>query len=521
MAVSAKIVAYNKNSSTNPGCNDFSMNAYWGNDYKNVFYVCGDLGRPEFVNIIETEVDITGASTRTQNTSIERYNISILAISPLLQFLNTIDKHDVKEITFLDTGITYIIKNIDIDDQGETLTPTNLVYITFEDEAVSKASDVVFSLDAEKQAFWDNNNNGSKDIDGEAEYQPAFVDVFNTWQLYFESDGTTPATSGDVLMLVYAVNPASTSTNTIDSLIGVFRGEFSDLFSDSTKWQSTQQIWNYFNIVDKVGHTNRVQFDKHAFAQDNGYLSSETEDRAVNIRFDLSIDGSGQESTTLSLVYAIRGAFNACRIQDITNRSYGITTIGKVNTKNTLSTIQDIRVQGASVTGPITVTTLISVNTFSNKYLLAVSGTVETSFEGSFTTKAGYIGSTFRGAYGGSNFSFNLDELTAVFQEANILNFTVGVNPLILNLKFKYERDTSSGGFAVLGDITASGAAELLLDGALVTTIPAIAPATALVLGTEAVTLPDTSLHTMALTLPTTTGKTIFNEFEVQVKSIF
>ena len=90
-----------------------------------------------------------------------------------------------------------------------------------------------------------------------------------------------------------------------------------------------------------------------------------------------------------------------------------------------------------------------------------------------------------------------------------------------MDLKWKYERDTTGGGLPATGDITGAGAAELLLDTILVTTLPSIAPATPLATGTEVITLPDTGLHTMLLTLPTTTGEQIFNEFEVQIKPLF
>ena len=66
----AKIIAYNYNKAD--GFTDFSLNCFWGNNYQNVFYLCGDLGRSTFEDIIETETDLTGATERVQNTSIEK-----------------------------------------------------------------------------------------------------------------------------------------------------------------------------------------------------------------------------------------------------------------------------------------------------------------------------------------------------------------------------------------------------------------------------------------------------------------
>ena len=90
----AKITAYNNNIASG-GCSDFSMNVYWGDDYRSEFYLCGDLGRSTFEDVIETNVDATGQATRTQNSSIERFNLSVVVSTPLLQFLKSIDKCDV------------------------------------------------------------------------------------------------------------------------------------------------------------------------------------------------------------------------------------------------------------------------------------------------------------------------------------------------------------------------------------------------------------------------------------------
>ena len=515
MSVKAKITAYNYDSSSQSGCSDFSLNTYWGNNYKNVFYVCGDLGRPQFNDIIETETNSTGQSERTQNTSIEIHSISVLAISPLLAFLKTIDKHDVKTIEFLDTGDIYTIQNIDIEDTGEELTPTNLVYIRFEDEPISKVSDNVFVLSDLKQAFWDNDNNGVKDINGGAQFTGNSTEIFNTWQLYYESDGTTPATSGDVLILAYAISQTG-----LDSLVGVFRGEFGDLFSDSSKWQSTQQIWDYFNLADNVGHTKRVQFDKRAYAEDNGYFSDETEDRAVDIRFELSIDGSTPQLTTLILVYSILGGFSYWGVSGTT---YGVTTIGKPNEKNTLSTFQDVRTPlagGASTL--ISSSVLSTVTAFSNKYIFDAAPSGEQSYDGIMITSGGFSVSNFRGAYGVDNFHFSLSEITPINQSINILNYTLGINPLSFSFFWKFQRFPSGHGFPNLGDVVGGGSAEVLLDGVLVNNIPSIVPGVSIALfGLQSILLSDTQKHTVLLRVPTNQGYEIYTEFEVQIKALF
>ena len=509
----AKITAYNFDSQTE-GCTDFSLNCYWGNYYKNVFYLCGDFGRSTFEDIIETETDVTGQSERTQNTSIERFNLSVLATTPLLQFLKAIDKHDVKTIELLDTGAVYNIRNIDIDDQGEILTPNNLVYINFEDEPITKISSNTYTVSDQKQAFWDNNNDGTADIDGDMLYDPVNT-KFTSHQLYFEADGVTPATSGNVKMFVYAESIAGT-----ENLVGIFQGGFADLFTDSTKWQSTQNIYNYFTGGSSVGHTNIVEFLKNEFASDNGYLSDETEDRAVKIHFDLSIDSGTIQRTTQQLVYTVRGAFHIGEIQNVSTGAYGYSILGKntADEKNSLNTFQDIRTDGATTT---LISSAVQTGTtpYSNIYTIDTANNNELGFGGALVTAGGYTGENFRASNNRLNFIFGPDSVAAVTHQNNVLSFTAGTSPYQFTLLWKYQRQSAV--FPIHGDITAAGAAEVLLNGVLVNTLPTVTPATLQVLGLQTITLTNTDVNTVKFTLPTTTGFDIFTEFQVQLKPLF
>ena len=506
----AKITAYNFDSQSE-GCTDFSLNCYWGNNYKNVFYLCGDFGRSTFEDIIETETDVTGQSERTQNTSIERFNLSLLATTPLLQFLKAIDKHDVKTIELIDTGAVYNIKNIDIDDTGEILTPNNLVYINFEDEPITKVSSNIYTVSDQKKAFWDNNNDGTADINGDMIYdQPN--NKFTSHQLYFENDGVTPATSGNVKMFVYAESVAGT-----ENLLGIFQGVFTDLFTDSTKWQSTQNLYNYFSVGSSVGHTNIIEFFKQTFANDNGYQSDETENRAIKLHFDLSIDNGTIQRTTQELVYTIFGAFHRAEILNATSGAYGVTVLSD-NVKNSLDTFQDIRTEGAT-------TTLISsyvqtgTTAFSNEYTFDTANTNELGFGGAIVTAGGYTGENFRVSNSRDNFCFGPSSTNAIGNFFNVLNFTSGTSPYLVRIAWNYERINAS--YPVHGAVTGAGAAEVLLNGSLVTTLPAITPATVQTNALQDITLPDTNINTIKFTVPTTTGFDIFTEFQVQLKPYF
>tara|TARA_R100000654_G_scaffold16619_2_gene34895 strand:+ start:13013 stop:14539 length:1527 start_codon:yes stop_codon:yes gene_type:complete len=506
----AKITAYNFDSQ-NEGCTDFSLNCYWGNNYKNVFYLCGDFGRSTFEDIIETETDVTGQSERTQNTSIERFNLSLLATTPLLQFLKAIDKHDVKTIELIDTGAVYNIKNIDIDDTGEILTPNNLVYINFEDEPITKVSSNIYTVSDQKKAFWDNNNDGTADINGDMIYdQPN--NKFTSHQLYFENDGTTPATSGNIKMFVYAESVAGT-----ENLLGIFQGAFGDLFTDSTKWQSTQNLYNYFSVGSSVGHTNVIEFFKQTFANDNGYQSDETENRAVKLHFDLSIDNGTIQRTTQELVYTIFGAFHRAEILNVTSGAYGATVLSD-NVKNSLDTFQDIRTEGST-------TTLISsyvqtgTTAFSNEYTFDTANTNELGFGGAIVTAGGYTGKNFRASISRDNFCFGPSSTNAIGNFFNVLNFTSGTSPYLVRILWNFERINST--YPKHGEVTSGSAAQILLNGSVVNNGLSITPTTTQISAFQDITLTNTDINTIKFTVPTTTGFDIFTEFQVQLKPYF
>lgn len=512
----ARITAYNYRALDVEGCSDFSLNQYWGNQYKNIFYLEGDLGRSTFDDTVETDVDITGSSIRIQNTSVARFNLTVAIASPLLNFLKTLDKHDVKTIEFLDTGDTYNIKNIDIEDNGSQFDTLEIVNIVFEDEPISKTSNDVFVLNSAKKAFWDNDNNGVADINGYARYQQS-LDVFDTWQLYYESDGITPATSGNVMIFVYGESQSG-----IESLLGIFRGVFNDLFSDSTKWQSTLPIWDYFDTGDKVGHTKRVRFDKRAFATDNGFLSSEVDNRASKIRFDLSINGSVAQHTTQELVYTLWGAFHSAGVQSYLTGDYGVTTIGKTNQKNTLSTVIDtMRDVVTNATTTVTAPVLSAISAWYNTYVLnSVSGN-EFFFSQNISTSGGYLGSNFRFSYGSDNFTLSLDESAPIQQSENLLAFVTGTTPFDFSFDWKYDRQSGGGGFPFAGDVSLTLPATVYFDGVLLNTLPTIIPATLQVLGSQSITLPDTEKHLIKIGVTPTGGLEIFTQFEVQLKPLF
>ena len=504
----AKITAYNE-PTISQNCSDFGINTYWGDGYKNVYYLCGNLGRPTFNDTIETVVDRTGQETRIKNTSVERYTLSTIVGSPFLVVLKQLDKHDIKTLENIDNGDIWTIKNIDIEDDGTLLDVNQRVLISFEIDAITNNNNTDYTIQNEKRAYWDNTDNGIRDIDGLAYYNAN--SYFSSWQLYYESDDTTPASSGDITMFVYA------QKNGVESLLGTFRGEFGDLFTDSTKWQSTQSIWDYFSFSDAVGHTNEIVFAKEEFANDNGYLSDELEDRSIQIRFDLTIDNSPLQATTLDFVYSIFGAFHSAGVQKPSGE-YGITTVSKDFEKITISTQNDVRQSLPSgPPGLITAFTQVSSNDWTNKYQIDIAPAGEYGYQNTLVTNGGYLGASYRGANGSDNYTFSVDESFPIVQTSNILAFNTGNNPLQLQIFWKFDK---IGTHSNIGDVI-DGTAGVFVDGVLDTLFPSIISTSTNESDPVVLMLPDVGKHTIRLQVETTGLDLIFTEFEVQIKPKF
>ena len=526
----AKITAYNTSAASSSGglCSNFSINHYWKSGYKNVFYLCSDTARPVFEDIIETTTDSTGQTKRILNTSIEKYSLAVLAASPLLSFLKTIDKHEVKTLEILSTGDTYNIKNIDIEDEGAALDVVQRVNITFELDPITNIKDTIYEDATQKIAHFDNNGDGTPDINGEAQYTPT-ARWFTTDQLYYEADGITPATAGAVRLLVYAERDGE------QALIGRFSGNFGDSFTDATKWNTLQNLYDYFDVSNTVGHTNEIKFFKRAWAEDYGYLSTESEDRAVKIRFDLNIDAGAFNSTTLELVYTVNGAFSTTGVLNGAAKTYGITTVNNLDLKTTIGATADARVIGAtSNSALITSFQQIAQTVSTVKYLIDIEPSGEISHTNNSTTGAGYVASSYRASdntgatsTNALNYTFGVWELalTKDRQRTNVLNFTSGLSPYQILIPFKFDK---FGSYTVNGNV-ANNTAELLLNGAtaatfyLATDAAQITSTTTQATGAVAVTLPDTNINTLRLKVQIggAPNLEIFTQFQAQLYPLF
>lgn len=506
----AKITAYNTTSNS-PNCSNFSVNTYWGGEYKNVFYLCGDIGRSTFKDTIETVVDANGQETRTLNSSVERYTLTTVIGNPYLTQIKTLGKHDTITLEDLDTGRFWNITNIDIEDDGNTTDIVQKITLSYEIDIISSSKDTDYQITGGFLGFWDNNDDATIDQNGSAKYTGS--GVFDTWQLYYQ---TIPPfgspVDGTVSILVYAEKDGASS------LLGEFEGVFGDKFSDSTKWRTTQNLYNYFNLADEVGHRKRVQFAKQAFAEDYGYVSDELEDKAVDIVFKIAFDNSTYEQTTLEKIHSIWGSFNATGRQQPTGE-YGITTISKFGqAKSTIQSQNDVS-RPLSPSGAAVATSNISLyntGTYTNEYQIGVLPSGETEFTNTFITNGGYIGGGYRGSYNLEVFEFRMNPLAPIIQYENTIPALTGTSPFDFQFNWWFER---KGVYAEIGTVV-NGTAGIYLNNSLYSSIAFINDTSNIEFGFNTVTLPSIGVHKIELRVDTT-DRVIRSYFHVELKPLY
>lgn len=252
--------------------------------------------------------DETGTNRIITRNSIERVSIRQLVNANLLDLLNSIDNCDFKRLEIFEdvsdptATETYRIERVRLEDNADVQRTTGQVILSFDliPTFANRCCDAELDVLSEKLAFWDNNNDGTADIDGNA----LFLGGFSSWQLYFESDGVTPLASGDVELFVQGTDLSGITYN-----LGTFNGGFGDNLNDSSKWSSFYGIWNYFGISNTIGHTNKVDFDKAGFGSDFNFIGNEILDNALEIKFFLSVDSGNAQPTTLYRIYSTLSSF--------------------------------------------------------------------------------------------------------------------------------------------------------------------------------------------------------------------
>lgn len=396
--------------------------------YKNVIYLTEiEFQRSSFeINEFE-EVDSLGISRQTGRTSIERVNIDLIVNSNLLSYFNSIGAHSVIQLEIFEdttdnTDTTlYRVDKIELSDRTGSKQVTGQITLTLdirpEIQTACCTEDLVILSDF--LAYWDIDDDGTEDIDADANHVIGSLGgEFEVWQLYFEADGITPLASGNVEIIVKGVQ-----TSGADFIIGTFNGAFGDLLSDSAKWTSTYNVWDYFNLADSIGHRNIVRFAKETFGFDKGFFGDETTDSAIDIEFFIAVNDSPLERVTLQRVYTILSSYINQQASATTLNTF-LPTVNKVNQQSTLTAYDLNRTRlPDSFIENVTTFSLTSITPFRKNYFIIANGIGESYSEIDCTMASGLTSTQKKGANREADFSLGARLNIATDHTESVLSF--------------------------------------------------------------------------------------------------
>ncbi len=423
-----------------------SMGTYYGalsptyptSQFKNTIYLADfQFQRSSFETNIFEEVDNLGVTRTTGRTSIERTSIDLTVNSNLLAYYNSLPSYgyvllEVFEEPINDPNTTtlYRLERIEFSDNTDKRLMTGNITLTFDliPETKTGCCDDEVQILSEYLAYWDVTDSGTQDIDAEAEFQVGSLSgLFWAWQLYFESDGVTPLASGDV-----SIEAVGVRKNGDSFTLGQFNGVFGDLFSDSSKWSSSYNIWNYFGLANNVGVGNIVAFSKKNFSQDNGFTGGETTDNAIDIEFYIAVNDSPTEKCTLPAVYSVLTSYCNQRADSLL-QTVQQQQIGQTDEQPNLSTYNETRTDlTTTIPASITSFSLDAIDTYRKLYEVSPSPVISESYSTINTTTASGLTATQQKSLSGvgnlsigANTLIEVSHVEAPISLATSRNFTV------------------------------------------------------------------------------------------------
>ena len=262
------------------------------------------------------------------------------------------------------------------------------------------------------------------------------------------------------------------------------------MFSDSTKWTSSYNIWDYFGLANNVGHGNIVRFSKRLFSVDNGFTGSETTDNAIDIEFYLAVNDSPSEKCTLPAVYSVLTSFGNQRNNPFINKVQQH-QIAKTGEQPTLTSYTETRTDLVfSLPTTITAFSLDSIDTFKKVYDITAVPTNESYSLINTTTASGLISTQRKAMTSIANNSLASDIFNPV------VNTESPLSSFVCRLVSIYYWAEQPFSFPISGTINNSG--TLFIDGVnlgFLNTNPASSPTTLSLLTLD----PNEDLHTAKL----------------------
>jgi hypothetical protein len=118
------------------------MNNYWGspNDYKTVLYISFEWARPSFEIFRDVSQLEDNTNVKTFESVTEVSSFYTLFAMPMLPTLYSIPLHDVVELENLDTGQSFTLSNMQVEDTGEDGTKLAVQKISAQLTVISASS---------------------------------------------------------------------------------------------------------------------------------------------------------------------------------------------------------------------------------------------------------------------------------------------------------------------------------------------------------------------------------------------
>lgn len=434
--------------------------------YKNVIYLT-DIGfqRASFeINEFE-EVDSLGISRQVGRTSIERVNIDLIINSNLLSYFNSIGAHseiflEIFEDVFNNTDTTlYRVDKIELSDRTGSKQVTGQVTLTLDirPEIQTACCTETLTVLSDYLAYWDTDDDGTADIDADASHVVGSLGgEFQAWQLYFESDGITPLASGNVQIVVNGIRD-----NGDRFLIGTFNGVFGDSLSDSSKWSSLYNVWDYFNLLDTIDHRNIVRFSKETFGFDKGFFGDESNDSAVDIELSIAVNDSPSEPVTLPRVYTILSAYGT-NVGNVFSGRTDQFTVSVPNQPSTLTSYAETRTRLIdSVPTTYNAFALASIGSFTKQYDISVNTNWESYSLINTTNLSGLTSIIRKGTNRWADFSLSAYTASAISHVETVLSTT---SSRFATFYYSVLREIAgatpppyAGGWPIMGTLNTSG----------------------------------------------------------------
>ncbi|NQX77515.1 hypothetical protein [Gilvibacter sp.] len=478
--------------------------------------------RSEIVSETEESTNSDGSATRYKNVYKQRYKLTCVVPIGQVAALSSLDRFDTKSIEIInargDVIGTHEVLSLDIEDTGGQGDGNAQVFITWEDGPRSSAHVSDTRLPEIYTVGWDVTGDLVSDSTpsqpAQAPHQ-AFGNPFGTFT--FTQIYQTLASTQSVFIRAWVVRPSGQELD-----FGRFTGNLGDQLTDASKWIGGTTIHQFFDPSDSIGNGNTLTFNKYQFAIANGFLSNETDERSITLRFDLSLVQSNTASVELGITHTVWGGFSSVRVSNPTTGASDIWLISNENTSNTLREVSSFRRPTSPSNSPVDATYRQFINVENtqdfSRYNIGVSTNGERFYFGALRTNGGYLSEWQRATFDNDNFCFTVRETTGIQHAPDVLS-----NPATYTFQFTwlFLKETTAGGFPDVGTTQAANPPKAFLDGTQIASYPSITPTTTFLSGVQQITLPDTEVHTITLVADTTGQYQIGTEFEVQLKPYF